>query len=881
MKLKSIILATAVAASALSASAADVASREHRAVWMTPFLSSNWPSAALTSDAMVENQQRIINNRMKSFKSQNINVVYFHVRSNCDANYRSSYEPWSSSTSGTRGVEPCGDPLQMILNAAHAYGIEVYAWVNPYRYSNNTSYGDHELNYENSHPDWLIRNSRQTVLNPGLEEVKQRIVDVVSEIVTKYDVDGIVYDDFFYPQGGMPGYNGVGNVSDGDDYQLYLDSKSSLSIHDWRRAQVNDMVHRVYTAIKAAKPYVVFGISPAGVSSPDNIESTYGLKPIAGDWQYDCIYSDPLAWLKAGDIDFISPQIYWPSRYDELSDWWAIAARKFNRHFYPSVDISDISSIKTPEFIREAQYSRQIQNRDASGFVVFQYAQFVNYSENIFGSRLSTGGNLAAGVFTTKALTPIRPWNNVRSPQYVADISRSASSLTWTEIPGMRYTVYAIPADMVASFAQQREFLDGVSYSNSYDIPADKADCTFAVAAYDRFGNEYPAMIENRSLAQAVAPVLTYPVNGDKAGYLFNFSWSSDDNHFIFELADDAAFSNIVSSFEVVGKSVPVTDLPPLVNGNTYYWRVRTVAPCKTEAISEIHSFIASEISIISPADGSTDVDYHSPQISWQKAIDGTSYRVVIATFDDLRGVVLDTSVEDVDHLSVPDNILNSGRKYYVQVTATNGSSSSSSAITSFTTADRTDYTAPVFLNPAANGQTIHSNQAIEIAPWEGMRSVTVQISTSSSFPSRSGTVSMSLDNYQTVTKNLGEVKISSKNLVSGTTYYVRTRGSYNVSSSSDLKYTDYSPVMTFVYSSEAGVADIQTSDDNIAYVDADNVLHFSPGAARIDVFSLTGASVMSTPAPADSRLSLDSLAPGLYIIRIAGHQPQIVKWVK
>ena len=174
---------------------------------------------------------------LDTLRDNNMNVIYFHVRAMCDALYQSSYEPWSSYVSGTRGVAPAFDPLEFLVDEAHKRGIEIYAWVNPYRYSpKNSSWGQSELDYIHTHPEWLMTTDYETVLNPGIPEVRQRVVDVCHEIVNNYDVDGLVFDDYFYNQGGSS------FDLDSIQYNAYKRAGGTMNQGDWRRENVNQMV---------------------------------------------------------------------------------------------------------------------------------------------------------------------------------------------------------------------------------------------------------------------------------------------------------------------------------------------------------------------------------------------------------------------------------------------------------------------------------------------------------------------------------------------------------------------------------------------------------------------------------------------------------------
>ena len=201
--IKKILMTAAASAVLLSAAfQAQALKREQRATWMSAYV-ADWPSSPITVNN-AEALKTICQNNLDSLQRNNFTTIYYHARTMCDAMYDSKYEPWSSYVSSTRGVAPAFDPMAYLVENAHKRGIEVYAWMNPYRYINSTystGWGNAggDKNYENSHPDWLIKwenNGRTwTILNPALPEVKQRIIDVTIDLISKYDVDGVVFDD--------------------------------------------------------------------------------------------------------------------------------------------------------------------------------------------------------------------------------------------------------------------------------------------------------------------------------------------------------------------------------------------------------------------------------------------------------------------------------------------------------------------------------------------------------------------------------------------------------------------------------------------------------------------------------------------------------------
>lgn len=851
-------------------------SREHRAIWMSAFLSNNWPSAAITT-ANAESQKNIIVERLKKFKDQNINVLYYHVRANCDAMYESSYEPWSSNVSGTRGTAPAFDPFAYLVEQAHVYGIEVYAWVNPYRYHADIdgSYGSHELNYETSHPEWLINGkSSNRVLNPAIEGVKQRVVDVCKEIITKYDVDGLIFDDYFYPQGGM--YEN----SSAPDYSHYQASGTSMSIADWRRANVNEMVRRVHKMVQETKPYVCFGISPAGRYDSPTV-SSYGLPTSPyGDMNYAALYCDPLAWMNEGTVDFISPQIYWPNWYVKLAEWWRDAAYRFNRHLFISTEVDDAKTEGAEELVQQTLRCREYCRENESGMAFFQYAQYVGYSEYYNGKNLIFANIMKQAVYQAKALTPLRYWRNAKTTAMVSNLKLNGTTLVWDKINGMRYTVYAVPSNITdAEFACQREYLDGITYTNSYEIPSDKTSgYRWAVAVYDRYGNESSPLFVGASQKNIAAATLTYPINGNASNAFFDFKWTGNGSKYIVEIAEDMSFNKMIGSYETTANILSSNKLyPKLESGKTYYWRVVSLAANAKDVTSATTSFVAkSNLALISPADKSTNVSL-TPNIVWDTAEDGSTYLFELSARNDMSLILYSATTSKNSH-QIPANILSGYTDYYVRISASKNGEKVVGDICTFKTLEATNVSAPVFVRPNANGVTLYSNETLKFQTWStGLLKVNIEVATSTSFPARSK-ITNSLTGYATETAELGSGTTGgwSKALSDGTKYYVRARGEYNTSSGT--KYTDWSTVMNFVYSSEAGIDDV-TTDKAEVYITADGTLVLA-GTAKIGIYAISGQLVGS--AVAESTYDLSGLANGAYIIVVSdGVEFKTIKYVK
>ncbi len=873
------IIFAAVALFMGAAGATAEVGREHRSIWMTPYLSNQWPTKALTSST-ASSQKSILTSRLDKFKDQNINVIYYHARVMCDALYESSYEPWSSTVSGTRGTAPYFDPFKFLIDEAHARGIEVYAWINPYRYSNSSYYGykwgNHPLNYEVSHPDWLIMGNESRTLNPGLEVVKQRIVDVCKEIITKYDVDGLVMDDYFYPDGGT-------DVSvDADLYAAYTAAGGELTQTQWRAENVNEMVRRLMEMIKTTKPHINFGASPAGVASPSHTQEKYGLTPLSGDWQYSTIHSDPLAWLQEGTVDFISPQIYWPDKFNSVADWWSDASYKFGRHFFPSVSLSSVSTYGAQSFVDQTLHTRDINRTDEGGIVFFSYSNYVTYSEKYNGSSTAQvfANIMKQGAYTTKALTPIRSWRNKRTPSLVSNVTLSGTKLTWTAVPGMRYTVYAMPARVSDSqFTCQRQYLEGITYTNSYTIPSDKSSYRWAVCVYDRYGNEYSPMFAGATQKTISAATLTAPANGSETTAIFDFKWNGQGCRYVVELAEDAAFTSIVGTYEITTASLSSLVLRPSLESNkTYYWRVISYAANAKDTTSPVYSFVATYMPLVTPANGSVDVSL-TPLISWKEAAAGAKYTLEISTREDFLTKFYTVNTTTASH-QIPANTLTGYTNYYVRVTAEKDGIVIVGDVNTFRTKEVTDFSLPVFVTPSKNGMTIFGDQGLEVKPWTGLKRICIEASTSSSFPARSK-ITYYLENYATTTALLSSGSAggwAGGTFTNGKTYYLRARGEYVTSEGT--KFTDYTTVLTFVYDGVGGIDDVETAKRDI-YVTPSGILMLAGDLAQVEIYSVSGQLVCATTVAATS-YDLSGLAPGAYVIRVNdGQSVETLKYVK
>ena len=796
MKKRLILIALLAAFVASFVIAADMPpKREQRGIWMTAYL-SDWPSGAITA-SNTPIMQNACRKMLDTMRVNHINVVYYHVRAMCDAMYNSAYEPWSSYVSGTRGVAPAFDPFEFLVEEAHKRGIEVYAWVNPYRYGHGDNmWGQSELDYVYTHPDWLLTTSYETVLNPGIPEVRQRVVDVCKDILVKYDVDGLVFDDYFYNQDN-PSFS-----LDADLYNAYKQAGGTMAQGDWRRENVNQMVKDVNDMVKTTKPWVRFGIGPAGVAcSNPAVAAQYGVEPSPGsDWQYNQIYSDPMAWVTRGTIDFLAPQVYWNTSgtFIPVTTWWGKIAARFNRHIYISQWVPDDAGWTLNEYVKQGRVMREAMAAGGNpGMVYFRYYTWRNKSEKIDGKVRQLRIWLKDSLYSTIALNPVPAWLTPdQTYTTVTNLSYNDGTLTWDSIPNVRYVVYTIPDGVEdKDFHCQAKYIEGVSYWASFILPAAKREgYRYAVSILDRWENEYTPVTPGVVPSQAEKPILTYPENGGQVTEMSALQWSSDASNFVVQVFADAQMQSLVTQTEVDSTSCPMTKIPFLTEGN-YWWRVIARGLNQTDNVSDLWQFTLGRMRIVSPTQGEEEVSL-IPTITWTTGASGTTYLLELSTTSNMNNP--DTVYLTEPFWQVPRYKLAGATKYFVRVTATASDGISVvTPISQFTTVEVIP-PVPLYVMPSRDGMDLYHGDAVQFEPVDGPGSLRVQISTSETFPSRTsynGTIEGAFE-----TPPLWTIRGVGK-LTDGKTYYVRARYAYRtLATGTTVQYTDYCDIRTFVY---------------------------------------------------------------------------------
>lgn len=626
--------------------------REVRAVWMATVWALDFPTTRGTSASAQSMQKREMTDYLDRLKADNFNTVYFQVRSMCDAFYPSSYEPWSSylTGDGNRGVDPGWDPLAFVVEECHKRGMECYAWVNPYRWSTGSDW-DTPQDQDLKNSGLLLSHGSTTILNPGLPAARQRIVNVCKEITVNYDIDGIVFDDYFYP-------DGIPTNSTAGDYNLWQSSGTSLSFGDWRRANVNQMVADVYNMIQSTKPYVKFGISPAGAAcTSESVASKYGIEPcpVASDWQYNGIFSDPVAWLYEGTIDFISPQLYWKTTHSTnpfgpMTDWWSYVANHFGRHHYASHSISHMASDNSTTYWKEVgkqlQYSRDYTENNAPGAVFYSASYITGKDVEGFGEWL------LENKYQRPALTPAIDWKKADHYDKVTNLQKSGTTLTWDEVEGMRYSVYAFPVGTPVSSIQSTvtdggiasEYLLDVSYAPEYTLPDEyEFGYNFAVCILDRYGNEFAPRYTNESTVPADKAELLSPIDGAGVKLTAEFKWTAAENaNYVLYVATDADFRNLVIETGALTEASYTADVTDFARNSTFYWRVITMQPDRYDVVSDTETFTtlpydpAESATLFAPADGATIDDNFFFEF---QRVDADNYAIQVSRTSDFSEI--------------------------------------------------------------------------------------------------------------------------------------------------------------------------------------------------------------------------------------------------
>ncbi len=291
--------------------------QELKGAWVSTVYGLDWPSADSYGQPEMQKQEFI--SLLDDLQAIGLNAVFVQVRPSADALYPSNLVPWSKYLTGAQGQDPGYDPLGFMIEETHRRGMEFHAWFNPFRASVDAkTEGLAPSHAAVRHPEWIVTAGGKMYINPGVPAARKHIIDVIMEVVKRYDIDGVHLDDYFYPSGT--------SFDDNAAFAAY-NPKKIKDKADWRRDNINEFVKSLSGAIRAEKPALAFGVSPFGVWRNAGDDPS-GSDTKAGVTTYDDMYADVRTWIRNEWIDYVMPQIYWslsysPARYDTLVGWWA------------------------------------------------------------------------------------------------------------------------------------------------------------------------------------------------------------------------------------------------------------------------------------------------------------------------------------------------------------------------------------------------------------------------------------------------------------------------------------------------------------------------------------------------------------------------------
>jgi uncharacterized lipoprotein YddW (UPF0748 family) len=466
--------------------------REFRGVWIATVNNLDWPSRSNLSVAAQQAELLAILDRLAELR---MNAIVFQVRPEFDALYQSAFEPWSRYLTGRQGraPSPIWDPLAFAVEEAHRRNIEVHAWLNPYRaaFWRDSVTAVNHVTVER--PDLVRVYSQYLWMDPGMPESRALTMRVITDIVQRYDIDGVHIDDYFYPYPEMRRGEKI-LFPDASTFDAYRRAGGTLDLNHWRRSNVDEMVRELYTTVKAVKPWVKVGISPFGIWRPGVPATT-----TAGIDQYDELFADVKKWLNEGWLDYVAPQLYWPPQpaeqaFDVLLRWWVSESTK-GREVWPGLALYKLP-VRGPKHMTAEHIAQEIeltrQQPGARGHVMFNTRVLMNNVDRV--------ADWLRPLYAQPALTPRMAWLDSIPParpeaviaidslgttvvRFVAGDNKYVTSwVVQSRVRGVWYTA-------ILPGTERTHILSGV------ETAAD----AISVAAVDRVGNIGPAAILRRT----------------------------------------------------------------------------------------------------------------------------------------------------------------------------------------------------------------------------------------------------------------------------------------------------------------------------------------------------------------------------------------------
>ena len=648
--------------------------REFRGAWIATISRIDWPKSN-GSGQQIEELGRLLDD----LKRAGINTVVFQIRPECDALYESSIEPWSYHLTGAQGVapNPWYDPLATAVQEAHLRGMELHAWFNPYRAQKSAgSYPQAANHIMKRHPEWILSKGSYRYLDPGLPQVREYVISVFMDVARRYDIDGVHFDDYFYP------YEGITSE---DDASFAAYSRGFTDRGDWRRDNINLFVRQLHDSLLAVKPHIKLGISPFGIRKNSDA-GTRGME------SYYSIYCDPLAWITAKTIDYLTPQVYWAfarevAPYGRLVPWWASVMD--GRHLYVGQGAYNMETASAfpngqwpaSEVCRQVRFNRNTANVQGQVFYSATHVQ-----RNVKGLTDSLRNDL----YAWPALHPVMAWKEQTPPlppqqlQYVQSHPGGPAQLVWEpswEPAGgdtaVRFALYRFKADSGEADLSDARNLVAVTgrHAAAPAPPAESGAWLFTVTALDRNANESPAS-NFVTISPPASPLLAGPIDaGETVGSSALLRWHDLHTAAAYEvqMASDSTFAvGLLLQDAAVADTFRLAD--GLTGGRDYYWRARALNPAGIgpwSATARFTSAVPALASLVYPVNNSLNVPVQVT-FSWNRVSGATGYRIQVArsvNFD--AGAILFDQAELADTLAAAP-MLETGKIYFWRIKARN-----------------------------------------------------------------------------------------------------------------------------------------------------------------------------------------------------------------
>src|SRR5574344_98345 len=463
--------------------------REFRGVWIQCV---NGQFQGLGTEAI----QNILKYQLDELQKDGINAVIFQVRPECDALYSSPYEPWSKFLMGNQGQAPSPywDPLAWMVTECHRRGMEIHAWINPYRAKTKVTDKLADNHIAVKYPERVFAYDGQLILNPGIPENREYICKIADDIVRRYDVDGLHIDDYFYPYP-IDGQT----ISDDKEYEIY--SNGIKNKGDWRRYNVDLFVKQLSDSIHGVKPWIKFGVSPFGIyrnkkNSPNIGSDTNGLQ------NYDDLYADVLKWINNGWIDYCVPQLYWQignasADYATLIKWWNRYAGK--RPLYIGEDVertvkyADLENFNSNQMPAKYKMHQEMQN--VKGTVLW-------YAKSVVDNIGNYGQILRNSYWNYPALQPLMPFIDAKEPKKPKGLKsiwmpdgyvlfwKAPTAKDWKD-KACKYVIYRFLKDEKINLEDPSK-IQAITLVNFYKLPYvnGTTQYVYIVTALDKMSNE-------------------------------------------------------------------------------------------------------------------------------------------------------------------------------------------------------------------------------------------------------------------------------------------------------------------------------------------------------------------------------------------------------